>query len=373
MRRILHITSRSDYGGGPEHLYQLAKGLSVIYKIYIACPNEEPYYAKFSQYAECIEIPHRKVSVASVISLIRFVRTNGIDLIHSHGKGAGFYARVVGVICRKPVVHSFHGVHYSHLSLVTRFIYKNTERLLSVVTDRFVNATEAERLVCSDAHLSARARSVVIPNGVDVPAFRCKASSEIFRIINISRLEPIKGVDILLDIISELNKSASGFEVLIAGNGPQRAELEKKASELGIADKVRFLGYVPDVMPLMDSADIYLSASRGEGMPLAPLEAMARSLPLVASDVIGNRDIVIDGKTGFLFDINNPKQAAEKILTLMKDRGLYKSISKKAYNMVVDQYSVERMCEKTSAVYDSLLCAMPLRCEAADAISDRRL
>ena len=240
MRRILHITSRSDYGGGPEHLYQLAKGLSSTYKIYIACPNEEPYYTKFSQYAQCVEIPHRKVSVSSVISLIRFVRANGIDLIHSHGKGAGFYARVIGVICRKPVVHSFHGVHYSHLAPLTRFIYKNTERLLSVATDRFINATQAELLVCANAHLSVGARSVVVPNGVEVPAFRAKEPSEIFRILNVSRLEPIKGVDILLDIIGELNRRTSGFEVLIAGNGPLRAELEKKAAELGIAERVNF-------------------------------------------------------------------------------------------------------------------------------------
>jgi len=83
--------------------------------------------------------------------------------------------------------------------------------------------------------------------------------------------------------------------------------------------------------------------------------------------------IVVDGKTGFLFDINNPKEAAEKILALMKDRGLYKTISRNGHALVNDRYSARRMCEKTSAVYDSLMHVVPLRNESTDALIDRRL
>jgi len=358
MRRILYITSRSDYGGGPEHLYQLARRLSSTDKIYIACPNEEPYYARFSQFAECVEIPHRKLSAASLITLARLVAAKGIDIIHSHGKGAGVYSRLIGVVCRKPVVHSFHGFHYSHLSPVSRIVYLGTERLLGMVTDRFINASESERRVCAEAGLRIDARSAVISNGVDVPAFREKAPGAVFRIINVSRLEQIKGVDILLDIVKELSRITDGFEVSIAGDGPLRAVLEKEAVEMGVADRVVFLGRVPDVMPLLDSADLYLSASRGEGMPLAPLEAMARSLPPVLSDVTGNRDMVVDGKTGFLFDLDSPVEAARKISALMNDKALYNAISRNAYDSVEANYSVEKMCEKTREVYELALNAV---------------
>lgn len=368
MHKILYITSRSDYGGGPEHIHQLMKRLSSRFRIFIASPNDEPYYARFKDHGECIEIPHRRFSRTHLFSLVRLVKQEGIDLIHSHGKGAGVYSRMLGVICRRPVVHTFHGFHYSQLRPVSRLLNLGAERLLGRFTDLYIAVSESERDACAKTGLFDMSKVVVIPNGVEVPLFRQKKPAERFRIITVARLSPIKGVDIVVDIARELGSIADGYEILIVGDGPERASLEKKAEGL---ENIRFLGFRTDVPELLDSSDVFLSASRGEGMPLSLLEAMARALPVVASDVMGNRDLVGNGTTGFLFDINRPTEAAEKIALLIKDRRLYDRLSKNAFEAASAEHSVEKMCDKTALAYKSVLDAVQRRSGKRKALRER--
>ncbi|MEK6759599.1 MAG: glycosyltransferase family 4 protein [Deltaproteobacteria bacterium] len=368
MHKILYITSRSDYGGGPEHIHQLIKRLSSRFRIFIASPKDEPYYARFKDHGECIEIPHRRFSRTHLICLVRLIKQEGIDLIHSHGKGAGVYSRMLGVICRKPVVHTFHGFHYSQLRPVSRLLNLGAEKLLGRFTDLYIAVSESERDACAKTGLFDMNKVVVIPNGVEVPLFKQKKPTNRFRIITVARLSPIKGVDIIVDIARELGSIADGYEILIVGDGPERPSLEKKAQGL---ENIRFLGFRTDVPELLDSSDVFLSASRGEGMPLSLLEAMARALPVVASDVMGNRDLVGNGTTGFLFDIKRPAEAAEKIALLIKDRRLYGRLSKNAYEAASSEHSVEKMCDKTALAYKAVLDAVQRRSGKRKALRER--
>ncbi len=120
MLSILHITSRSDYGGGPEHIRQLIKRLSPSFNFFVACPEDGQYHSAFETYARCVPIPERKFSLSRLYALYRFIGDNGIDIIHSHGKGAGAYSRPLGLMTGRPVVHTFHGFHYGHLSALGR-------------------------------------------------------------------------------------------------------------------------------------------------------------------------------------------------------------------------------------------------------------
>lgn len=356
MTKILYITVRSDHGGGPNHILQLIKGLSSTFEIYIACPKDEPYFAIFSGYAECIEIPHRKFSIYRLLSLYKLVNEKKIDIIHSHGKGAGLYSRILGALCRKPVVHAFHGLHHAHMNFVSRFAYLCVERGLGRLTRIFINVSESERASCMKANLYEKSNSTVIPNGVVVPAFRqrpCRDGAE-FKLITVSRLSYIKGNDVLLDVVKSLTLLTRNFKLRIVGDGEDRERLEKKARMLGIQDNVAFLGFRKDVPELLEEADLFLSSSRGEGMPIAVLEAMARGLPVVASDVIGNRDAVMDGKTGFLYDINSPGEGAGKVFRLISEPRLYETFSRNAYLTAVENYSAEKMCESVKNIYMSL-------------------
>ncbi|MBI5563098.1 MAG: glycosyltransferase [Deltaproteobacteria bacterium] len=356
MPNILYITVRADYGGGPEHIHQLIKGLSPRFGISVACPNEEPYWQVFSRYADCIEIPHRRFSLAAFNRLYKAVKDRNIGVIHSQGRGAGVYSRLLGLLTGVPVVHTFQGVHYRHLGLIKKTAYLGVERVLAAMTSVLINASESEKEVCVEAGLYGGKKSLVIPNGVEVPPLAPgRKAKGVFTILNVSRLSPEKGVDVLLDAVLALAEKTREFRVLVVGDGPERAALEEKAVALGIADLVMFLGYVDDVEARFLISHLYLTASRGEGMPLTVLEALARGLPVVASNVTGNKDTVINGKTGYLFDIGSPQEAADKICSIMKDDRLRSELSRNARKDAVERFSSERMCGNVAAVYMRVL------------------
>lgn len=354
MKKILQITSRADYGGGPEHLKHLIAGLHSSFEFFVAAPPDKPYFEIFKKYGSCIEIQHRKFSVRSLISLLKIVNKHGIDIIHSHGKGAGIYSRILGLMTGKPVVHTFHGFHYTHLNPFYRWFYLCIEKLFAYATDVFISVSESEKNSCVKAGIVSGDKIVVVLNGVQIPSFRKRTlTKKGTTLVNISRLSREKGIDVLLDIVITLSREYQDFQLLIIGDGPERAKLERKTRENGIEKFVSFLGFRHDVSNLLEQADIYITASRGEGMPLTVLEAMATSLPVVASNVVGNVDVVVHGVNGFLYNINKPNEASECLLKLVNDTALCDSMSKNAYKTIADKHSLAKMCAEIANIYNT--------------------
>ena len=245
MRKILQITSRADYGGGPEHLKHLISGLNSSFDFFIAAPSDKPYFEIFKKYGLCIEIQHRKFSVRSLISLLNAVKKHKIDIIHSHGKGAGIYSRILGLMTGKPVVHTFHGFHYTHLNPLHRWFYLSIEKLFAYSTAVFISVSESEKNSCLNAGVVSHDRIVVVLNGVSIPTFRKRAlTKKETTLVNISRLSREKGMDVLLDIVRSLSQKYQGFRLLIIGDGPERVSLERKARECVLRNMYHSLAFV---------------------------------------------------------------------------------------------------------------------------------
>lgn len=354
--KILFISVRADCGGSLNHLMQLITNLRDVLKIVVACPKDKPYYDIFNSLVECIEIPHRKFSLFKLFALCWLVKVQNIDIIHSHGKGAGIYSRLLGMITRKPVVHTFHGFHYQHLSAIKQRAYLIIEGLLSLFTSRFINVSLSEKKSCLEAGIISDPKSVIVHNGVQIPAFKKKVlNPTTVKLISVTRLSPEKGVDILIDVIHLLASKFTGFKLIVVGDGPERISLLNKTTKLGISSYIDFLGYREDIPLLLDSADIFITTSKGEGLPISVLEAMAHSLPVIASDVTGNCDLIINNNTGFLFDLNNPAEAVNIILDLISGKRNYELVSNNGYQNVSSNFTVNSMCNSTLAVYRQIL------------------
>jgi starch synthase (maltosyl-transferring) len=116
----------------------------------------------------------------------------------------------------------------------------------------------------------------------------------------IGRLHPQKGFDILLEAIPPLLEAHADLHLLIAGEGPQKRELEERVAGSACGSRIHLVGRRDDVPSLLQACDVFVLSSRWEGMPNVVLEAMAAGLPVVATDVEGVRDVVIDGETGII-------------------------------------------------------------------------
>ena len=375
--KILHISVRADTGGGPQHIWSLLRGFS-DHEItaFVACPRDYPYWERYEKcevVEELLPIPHRKFSLKSLFKLRKFIGDKGIDLIHSHGKGAGLYSRLLSLLTRVPVVHTLHGVHVGEYGFVKLTLYKIYERIMSAFSARVILVSEAEKKAALRYNLLSESTAEVVYNGIDislaksvspVPATELKTDSGAesgsgpppIIIVNVNRFNYQKNPWMVLDIYKELLlKVHVPFLFLILGDGDWREEFNSRVETLGASKHFILPGSVDEPLSYFKSSHIFLSTARWEGLPLAPLEAMSCSLPLVLSDVTGNDEIVEGGSNGFLFDVHKPFQAVEFLSLLINDSLLREKMAANGLNLVAERFNHLEMVGKTVTIYESVI------------------
>ena len=171
----------------------------------------------------------------------------------------------------------------------------------------------------------------------------------------IGRLDPVKNQAALLQVVGTVRTRFPGVRLTIVGDGPLRATLEAQAASLGIAAPVAFTGARSDIPELMRSFDLFVLPSVNEGISNTILEAMATSLPVVAGQVGGNPELVADGVTGRLYDPSDPRGLEQAILPYLTDPRLRRRHGRAARERVVQNFSLDAMVSRYSALYDELL------------------
>lgn len=350
--RILHISARADHSGGPRHLFDLLSGgLLERAEVYVACPRERPFwdrYASLLGHQRLIEIPHRRLSAAAFMGLRRAVRAHGVQLVHSHGRGAGWYARLIAAASGIPAVHTFHGLQ-AGVSPLRRL----EERILGSWTTRFiaVSQTEAERARLLLRLDESGRKLVVIPNAVVVPPAMPGSQSPVAQVVGVMRLVAEKQPGLFVDIAHRLKAQHPLVEWRLAGDGPLHEGLLKSS-----AGSVQLLGAIDSTRDLLSSApSIYLATAPMEGMSIALLDAMAMGVPVVASRVPGNIDVISDGETGLLYSYGDVTGAASAVARLIENAELRQRLVRQAYEYILAFHSLPLALERLSDLYEEVL------------------
>ncbi len=356
---ILQITVRADIGGGPEHLYRLVKGFSTNINCVIAAPKDEPYYNLFKEIVggnNLIKMPHRKFKLSSLFLLRNVVNNKRISIIHSHGKGAGIYSRLLGLITGKKVIHTFHGFHIGKYNSIQKKIYILLEKFLSIFTDKIITVSEGEKQEILNAGICSSRKIVVITNGVEIPSVKVTElnyEQKPKKIISFSRFNYQKNTKLLIEVSKKLKELEEKklVEFHIYGSGEDFDLIRQLIESNKLGGQIVLHGADSNARDKLVDGFCYISTSRWEGLPISLLEAMAAGLPVLASNVVGNNDVIIDGENGLLFELNDPKSCAEKILRLASDKKLWESISINARNTVQQKFSIKKMITETEKVY----------------------
>ena len=360
---IMLITLRADYGGGPQHVNLLLNNLPDAYSIFVACPNDKPYYdywEKNQRVQSIALLPHRGFTLSSFLNLVRFVKKNKIDIIHSHGKGAGLYSRLLKLLLPgRKIVHTFHGMHYENHGLLYRALYFAYERVFDLLTDRYINVSHGEYDICAANGLISTEKSTVIYNGIEefpvMNGMRAKLGlpEDKFIVATLSRFDYQKNMAFALEIARSMSRYDDLLFVWI-GDGDERALLETKAREEGL-DNVIFTGFKQNIAEYLNASDLYLSTARWEGLPISLIEAQSLGIPVVATNVVGNNEVVVDAQNGFLFDSDDMDRACGCILRLCNDRPLYENMAAAARDIFAKRFTIGQMADSTARLYDSLL------------------
>ena len=296
------ISSRSDTGGGPKHLLELSEGINKNYphiRVSIAAPNDEPFGKKFTgNCSSRIFIPHRRFSFFKFWELLIFCRENDVDIIHSHGRGAGIYSRLVSLFGKK-VIHTFHGIH-DEKSFFGR-LKTTVDRFLRSLATTYICVSNDEKDFAIAQGFCSIDQVNVVHNGVDVEKIkidydsitrdeaRGKLGIKRDQLVygTLARLNYQKGIDLLIG--NTQIKKLENILFVVAGEGAERERLEEQLQAVG-SGNIILVNQVDHPGVFLKAIDVYFSYSRWEGFPLSVLEALSVGKRCILSNVVGHGD-----------------------------------------------------------------------------------
>ena len=314
--------------------------------------------------------------------LKRLLRREGLDLIHAHQYGAFFYAAMARFPFRHPpILLTDHGRDFPDRALRSHIL---ANRVLLAERDRLVGVGANVRVAMIDNEGFPADRVGVVYNGINTDLFagvnehRALMRRELgidpgdFVILQAARLQPIKDHATAIRAMARVVRSLGEVRLLIAGEGGLASEIDSLINQLGLGDHVRLLGRRTDIDRLLGAADAALLSSVSEGIPLSLIEAMAASLPVVATRVGGIPDVVEEGRSGFLVPAGDDEAMAERILRLARNSALSQQLGEAGCARAAALFSEERMVAEYDQMYREMTRKAPGRRERTARLKPQR-
>ena len=363
--RVLQLLVSTSPGGGPKHVYDLVRNLAKReFEFMVGAPRDGIFFERFQELGIPVaEIPLGRVGIRQLFATIRLIRHHRVDLVHTHGKGPGLYGRLAARWLGIPAVHTLHGIHYRSYSWLGQRLYLTLERCLSRLSHTIINVSTSQEAEGLGLHLFRPGQSVVITNGVDFEEMeRMLRESPVEREMLglrpddvvlgcVSRFDPVKRLEVLLDALERLRDRIPRVMLVLVGGGGEEKRIRHLSRRLGLQDRVVFTGFLEMPARIYPALDLYLSTSLKEGLPLSLVEAMGAGLATVATDVPGHRDVVAHGKTGLLIPADDAAALADAVVSLWADPIERAALSKAARQWVRDEFGIDKMLDRTAAVY----------------------
>jgi glycosyltransferase involved in cell wall biosynthesis len=359
--RVLQVVISLTPGGTERLVIEIAKRLLPHVETSVCCLDDAGAWADelTVRGVDVIALGRRPGFHPSLANrIVQLVDRFGADVMHCHQFSPFVYGSLAAV--RRPRLRMIFTEHGRFMDSGTwkRWL---TNRVLGRRPDRvFAVSADLGRHLVSEGFPGSAVQ--VAPNGIDpgpevTEAARRQArqalslSSRAVAFGTVARLAPVKDLTTLVDAFVSVRVAVPEARLVIVGDGPERERLETLARRLGIADAVILAGLRSDARMLMPGFDVYVNSSRYEGMSLTILEAMAASLPIVATRVGGNPEIVLDGWTGVLVPSRDPDALAAAMRTLVASADQRKAMGLAGRARVVREFSMTRMLDRYLDAY----------------------
>ena len=300
MARVLLVLEPPD-GGVAENVMQLALGLGERgFAVEVAGPPEAIIYPRLREAAVPVHpVPfisgfsHPLKDAVSSVELARLVGRGRFDLVHAHSAKAGMVGRIAALARRLPVVYSPHCFPFvGPWGWPRRTFALTVERGLGRWTDRIVCVAADEERLAVEERVAPADRLTVVHNGCAAPPDGLEPDERLERLraagplaACLAVLRPQKSVHVFLEAAPLILSAMPEARLAVIGDGPQKAKLEARARELGIADRVPFISFRPPAFRQLASLDVFVLPSAWEAFPISVLEALASGVPQVATDV----------------------------------------------------------------------------------------
>lgn len=313
--------------------------------------------------------PIKRNNIQVYKELKEIIDSNDYNIIHCHTPMGGVLGRLAARKARKKgskVIYTAHGFHfYRGASTKNWLLFYPIEKWLAKHTDTLITINEEDYIFANKKNFKADSIKLVHGVGIDLSKFYPQTQEKKiqlrkeygykekdFILFCAAELNYNKHQDLFINAVSILNKKIPNIRLLLAGNGPLFNHYKRQASDLCLSSYICFLGYRNDIKDLLLISDIAVSASRREGLPVNIMEAMATGLPLVVTNVRGNRDLVKDGLNGFVFELDNVNEFTNAVEKIYKDVLLSKEFGKKNTE-IIQKYSLVSVLQELEMIYNN--------------------
>jgi glycosyltransferase involved in cell wall biosynthesis len=394
--KLLYLITRTDeLGGAQVHVRDLARRLvSDGHEVAVASgPGMADAYRRALEEAGVVidEVPHLgrairlRADLAALGEITALLRNSAPDLVCLHSSKAGWLGRIAARRAGVPCVFTAHG--WSFTAGVPRLrarVYRLAERATARFCARIITVSEADRRLAIGARVARPEQVVTVHNGMPDVAAELQARAEHpalegegLRLLMVARFSSQKDHPTLLEAVARLARESAAaetgvraagggpsgpaadttgapVELLLVGDGPTEYAVRRRAYDLGIEDRVRFLGSRDDVAELLAASDIYVLATNWEGLPRSIIEALRAGLPVVATELAGTPELVTHGDNGYLVERGDAGELAQMLGRLVADPELRARMGVRSRDRYEAEFTFERMYRRTLEVYESV-------------------
>ena len=371
--KILMVHNYSSWGGNLATVLALCKGLPARgFAVALAAPRSEPYVARFEKAGVPtfdVEIKN-KYHLAACRRYAGLVKKEGFDIVHTHTRRADFVAGLGGRLGGAATLSTQHGqINLDRQTLKER-------RDLSALFYCFCLRSFFDKHVAVSAEITGELRTrcrvraakvTHIPNGIEAAPFVAAAGDRLsFRyevgarrwalVATVVASLDAKGHADLLKAAAEVVSGGVDLHVVVVGEGHWGGPaISKGAAELGIAERVHLLGYRDDIPRILAGSDMFVLPTPSEGLSIAIMEAMAAALPVVATAVGGNAELVEPGRTGYLVPVGDAVALADAVRKLAKDPARRRAMGRAGRSRVTLEFTADKMVDRYARLYEELL------------------
>jgi glycosyltransferase involved in cell wall biosynthesis len=394
-KKILYLITQSELGGAQKYVFDLATGLKNEFDVSVAF-GEQGERGELAVLLErkqiaFFSIPHLKRNISpindirAVFEIIRLIKSINPNIIHLNSSKVSILGSLAIIVVRvieikskienrkSKIFYSAHGwVFNEPIPKLKKLFYKYAEKFTSFAKDKIICVSEYDRQTAIKEKIAPEIKLITIHNGIAPVDFysREEAKSKInsiirnselgirnYSITSIGNLYPTKGYEYAIEAIhllinnSRLTTPDSQLLYFIFGEGEERPKLESLIRKYVLEKNIFLAGRVPDASRLLKAFDLYLCSSVKEGLSYTLIEAMQAGLPIVATRVGGNPELIEDNISGLIAKPANAEDLADKISILLKDTALREKFGKEANRSASADFCVDRMLEQTKKIY----------------------
>ena len=374
MKVIQIVTIGDVFYGAQKHVLQLSEHLLASgHDVLVLCGTRGPLTERLEAAGVAVrevgamKHPIRPLQdLRAILDLRRIIRDFKPDVVATHSSKAGIVGRVAAWTCRVPAVFTAHGWSFAEgVPPGQRLVARIGERLCGRISERIIVVAHSEHRLGVSRRIAPPERIECIYYGVEDAAggpIERRPSASPAHVVMIAGFRPQKDHATLLRALARLTDRP--WRLTFLGDGELIDPVRALTRELGLEKRVRFAGAVPDVAPFLRDADMLVLTTNWEGMPISTLEGMCFGLPIVATDVAGASEQVLDGENGILVRRGDVGQVESALRRLLDEPGTRVRFGARSRRLYEEHFTIRRMCEKTEQLYSRI--ALELSHERAD-------